>query len=189
MANFTTKKILSLLEGESGAYRLKRFWAKVERGDPDACWNWTASLTTGGYGRFKLTPYEMALASRVALIAHTHSEPAGLMALHTCDNPRCCNPGHLYFGTHQDNMDDKVARGRCYNGDQRGALNGRSKLSVEQLELVIKRLRAGWTNTAIAADLPITHGMVSLIRRGKMWKRDAEALGWFGMPSLTAKAA
>jgi hypothetical protein len=178
-----------LLKGQLGAQRLERFWAKVAIGNSGDCWNWTASLTSSGYGRFKLCSYEMVTASRVALIAHTGDEPVGLMVLHTCDNAACCNPGHLYFGTHQDNMDDKVARGRCRSGDQAGFHNPRAKLSPEQLALVIERLRSGWSNKDIARDLPITHSMVSLIRRGKMWKKDAAALGWHGMPSLTAKAA
>lgn len=45
--------------------------------------------------------------------------PDGMHILHSCDNPRCCNPEHLRIGTHQDNMNDKVSRGRSGLGAPR----------------------------------------------------------------------
>ena len=42
----------------------------------------------------------------------------GQQVLHTCDNTICCNILHLFKGTHQDNMDDKVRKGRQAKGNQ-----------------------------------------------------------------------
>lgn len=56
----------------------------------------------------------------------------GLIVRHTCDNPRCINPVHLVVGTQQDNMDDKVARGRAV----RGSAHAVSKLTEEQVAAI-----------------------------------------------------
>jgi len=189
MAEKATTRILPLLKGREGKLRMMRFWSKVDIRSPEACWEWQASLNSNGYGRFKIASYNMVTASRVALISHTGQEPVGSLALHTCDNRRCCNPHHLYWGTHQDNMDDKVARGRCYGGDQSGVKNGAAKLNEEQFALVVQRLKDGWPNTRIAADLPISHSMVSLIRLGKLWRKDSERLGWTPKAQFQRNAA
>lgn len=178
MADSFPRALLPYLEGKIGELRLMRFWSKVDMRGPDECWEWQASLTTSGYGRFKITSYTQAIASRLALIATKRDEPRGMLVLHHCDNPKCCNPHHLYFGTVQDNAQDKVDRDRCRTGDQSGANNGAAKIDEKQLELIVTRIQRGWNNKQIAADLPITHSMVSLIRLGRMWRKQTAALGY-----------
>jgi hypothetical protein len=178
MANPTPKKILALLEGRIGELRIMRFWSKVDMRGPDECWEWAAGRNPNSYGKFKVASYEIVTASRFALICTKRAEPDGMHVLHRCDNPPCCNPAHLYFGTVQQNIADKLERGRARSGDQSGANNGAAKLSDAQLELIVTRIRQGWNNKQIAADLPVTHSMVSLIRLGRMWRRQTEALGY-----------
>lgn len=178
MADCFPNPILPFLEGRHGALRKMRFWSKVDIRSPKECWEWQASLHTSGYGRFKLKSYRTANANRVSLVIHTGQEPAGKLALHTCDNPKCCNPHHLYWGTHTENMHDKSRRGRWRGSDQSGANNGAAKLSEEQVALIVQRFRQGWNNKQIANDLPVTHSMVSKIRLGHMWAEQTAALGY-----------
>lgn len=178
MADTGFRKILPFLKGESGEQRLVRFWSKIGMGGVDECWEWKASTDTSGYGRFKIASYLQCRAHRVALIASQMREPEGKLALHHCDNRKCCNPHHLYFGTVQDNANDKVARGRCYSGDQSGVKNGAAKINEEQLEVIVRRLASGWNNKQIAADMPIGHAMVSKIRLGHLWAEQTAVLGW-----------
>ncbi|NVD45550.1 HNH endonuclease [Qipengyuania atrilutea] len=189
MADPFPKPILPYLEGKIGELRMLRFWSKVDIRAPEECWEWQASLTTSGYGRFKIASHVQVTASRLALIAHKKDEGGGLHVLHHCDNPKCCNPHHLYFGTVQDNVNDKVERGRCRSGDQSGANNGAAKINEQQLELIVSRFKKGWNNKQIAADLPIGHAMVSKIRCGNMWQEQAAKLGWKPAPQFKRKAA
>jgi hypothetical protein len=178
MANASPKQILPFLEGKNGELRKMRFWSKVDMRAPDECWEWQASLHTSGYGRFKLADQWCVMANRMALVIHTGEDRLDRMALHTCDNPRCCNPHHLYWGTHTDNMRDKVRRGRARTGDQSGAKNGAAKLTDDDFAVVVARLKRGLNNKQVAEGLPITHSMVSLIRLGRMWAKQSQALGW-----------
>lgn len=71
------------------------------------------------YGRCKVTVrgFKRQLGLHVrALMAHTEQDPSGRMALHTCDNKRCINPEHLYWGTHTQNMLDRAARCTAHMG-------------------------------------------------------------------------
>lgn len=97
-----------------------RFWEKVEVLGEDDCWEWKASKVRGGYGQFWIHG-EQVKSHRVAWIITNGQIPLGMLACHKCDNPGCCNPNHLFMGSHKDNAVDKVKKGRAATGDKNGA--------------------------------------------------------------------
>lgn len=112
-------------------YDVARFWSRVEVRKQAQCWPWRYGPDEHGYGAFReLVGTRIEPAHRVAyMIAHGEI-PEGKVIRHTCDNPLCCNPDHLEIGTHQDNVADRVARGRSAIGED----NGRSVLSTTQVQ-------------------------------------------------------
>jgi hypothetical protein len=82
-------------------------------GGEDACWPWQGRImvTRGGYGRLTVNG-RIVGAHRMALVISTGGDCPGLFACHHCDNPICCNPKHLFWGTPQDNVNDCIAKGR-----------------------------------------------------------------------------
>jgi hypothetical protein len=97
------------------------FWAKVDKSaGQDECWLYMGFRKWDGYGWLARSKgnaqYHYVTAHRYAWIL-THGEPTnGLHVLHRCDNPPCCNPAHLWLGTHADNMADRSRKGRALNG-------------------------------------------------------------------------
>ena len=89
--------------------REELFWEKVDKSaGPNDCWPWRGARNYKGYGGF-----QGRIASRLALEFSTGKElPANLQACHSCDNPPCCNPGHLFIGTAADNLRDSISKGR-----------------------------------------------------------------------------
>jgi len=179
MADSFPKRILPDLEGKIGELRKLRFWSKVDIRGANDCWDWQSSLNTSGYGRFKIASYKTVIASRFALISETGQEPIGMLVLHSCDRPRCCNPNHLRFGTVADNNQDKTKRGRNRGSDQKGFANTGVKISQTELEQIIAGLKERKNNCEIAQEIgTVGHAMVSRIRVGKSWQAEAAALGW-----------
>ena len=74
------------------------------------CWEWQGRIDRYGYGQVRVRG-KTGKAHREAYRAF-HGDPGKLLVLHTCDNRKCCNPKHLFLGTHKDNMADMVKKGR-----------------------------------------------------------------------------
>lgn len=103
--------------------QIDRFWSAVDKsaGD-DACWHWTRGRDKDGYGKVgfgKKGEQKHYRSHRVALFLASSS--LGEVAMHaTCDNPICCNPRHLKWGTQTENRADCVAKGRTARGETSG---------------------------------------------------------------------
>ena len=113
------------------------FWNKVQVGDPEACWPWKGYTKPSGHGLTTLNSL-MIHASRKAWILTHGPIRNGLCVNHTCDNPACCNPGHMYLGTRADNMIDRFARQL-----PREARPHRTVLNDAQLEQLWQMRRQG----------------------------------------------
>ena len=92
------------------------FWSRVAIGNPNECWPWVAGRQSHGYGRFSIAPGVQESSHRIALALSLAGGPDDAHALHSCDNPPCCNPAHLRWGTPADNSIDKMTRGRAKPG-------------------------------------------------------------------------
>lgn len=98
------------------AERVALFWSKVNK-IKGGCWEWTASTFPDGYGQHKWK-YKNRRAHKLSYELTYGKVPKGLEVMHSCDNRICVKPKHLSLGTHQDNMDDMVAKGRSLTGSK-----------------------------------------------------------------------
>jgi hypothetical protein len=141
------------------------FWRLVDVGEPDACWPWTGSRFSSGYGAFG---YRKKKWRSHRLAYHfCHGDSSGIV-LHTCDNPPCCNPLHLFLATHEENMLDMVAKGRQARGDRHGKRLYPQKLTPEDV-VAIHALKGKLSQREIAGMFGVHQVHVSRIQRGERW--------------------
>lgn len=144
------------------------FWKHVDSlAGPEACWPWIHSTNSHGYGTVGRggTQY---MAHRVAYQLSHGDIPKGMYVLHRCDNRPCCNPIHLFLGTHADNMADMKTKGRARGGNRPGEANSRAKLTAAQVREIRQRLSTE-PQMALAREFGVSQTTISRILSGKRW--------------------
>lgn len=132
--------------------------------NPDTgCHEWSRHINEGGYGTLKYRRKQW-MAHRFAWQFWRGAIPFEMIVCHRCDNRRCINPDHLFLGTTQDNVDDKMRKGRFVAS--RGEKSGTAKLTDAQALAIRLDSRSQAT---IAKDYGISQSMVSFIKAGMCW--------------------
>lgn len=134
--------------------------------DFNDCWIWTKSLFSSGYGKFSIE-HKNHYAHRVSFELFVGPIPDKLFVCHSCDNKLCVNPLHLWLGTHQDNMDDKVKKNRQTH--TRGELDGVHKLTEQDVYKIREMIEQGINQHEIAKMFGVDHATISAIKTGQSW--------------------
>lgn len=124
------------------------------------CWEWDGAIMHDGYGRAKyrgrsMRAHRMAYASACGLTLDEMAKENG-QVLHKCNNRRCCNPAHLYLGSHADNMVDKANAGSA-----KRVSGGAARLSPAQVHALKQDYAAGMSMVALAAKYGVSKPAVS----------------------------
>lgn len=138
------------------------FWKKVTV--TDGCWLWTGSTNGSGYGEIRSKEIGgKRYAHRFSWELEFGPIPKGGEVCHSCDQPSCVNPEHLFLGSHHDNMLDAKAKNRMPAGER----NGQAKLTIDQVREI--RSTTGLTAESIARKFNVSRSLISLILRGDRW--------------------
>ncbi|MDE2096668.1 MAG: HNH endonuclease [Patescibacteria group bacterium] len=162
---------------------IKRFWSYVEKSDdPSECWFWkgTQSSDKMNYGRFWHAG-RLEEAHRAAYVIANGPIGEGLHCLHRCDHPLCVRPDHLFLGTNDDNIRDKIQKGRTVKGrsykeaalspGQKGERHWKSRLTAEQVQSIHERRARGERLRSLASEFGLSETHVSEIARGRTWEK------------------
>ena len=134
----------------------------------EECWEWRGKLMSSGYGTISVNKRHWG-THRLAYTLWVGPIPDGLLVCHHCDNKVCCNPAHLFVGTHQDNNADMRAKGR-QNPAPRWARGDQSPHST-LTETAVRFIReSGLSHSELGRMFGVSHSAIRNVRIGATWK-------------------
>lgn len=163
---------------------LERLMARCKVNQETGCWEWKGTKYHDGYGMVSIRNGRKATTARAHRLSYecfVGPIPEGMCVCHTCDVPSCLNPVHLFLGTHQENMDDKVSKGRQAIGDRHGSRtrpqavshgesHWKSKLTAEKVKDIRARYAAGGiTLHELGNEFGVVKQNINKIVQRKIW--------------------
>lgn len=146
------------------------FWARVNKSD--GCWLWTGAKTNAGYGITRRSG-RTELVHRTSLMLSGVGIPGDMVVRHHCDTPLCVRPDHLAVGTHKDNTQDMMARGRNRHGEVLGEKHPCHRLAAADVALMKLLRECGVKLSSLAGLFGVSQARVSQICLGQAWKHIA----------------
>lgn len=151
------------------------FWDRVVKGEENECWPWIgpvsrATANQQPYGRIDVFGFKGVYVHRVAFWLANGGElnlrkDGDSLIRHSCDNTICCNPKHLFPGTHLDNMRDKVERGR--QPSLKGPKGPRAKLTAGDVREIRRLSVEKVTRKELAEKFSVSIQTIKAVRSGR----------------------
>ena len=150
---------------------VEQFWSRVDESrGVRACWPWQGAVGGDGYGKFKtggdVSGRHHYRAHRVAYMLWNAEDPSGKLVCHSCDNPRCCNPRHLWLGSPAENTRDAARKKRMAR--PRGESNASAKLTADMVRR-IRFLGKTMSQSEIGERFGVSQRHVGRILRRERW--------------------
>jgi len=142
------------------------FWNHVDKSNTDGCWPWQLAVGECGYGNVNINGW-YTRAHRVAYAFANGGIPPGKVVRHTCDNPPCCNPAHLFTGTQATNMQDAVSKGRTAIGVEHGL----ARLNDQKVAEIRAKYRPYvHSMRLLGEEYGVAEGTIKAVISGKTWR-------------------
>lgn len=134
----------------------------------NGCWVFNGSLDKDGYGVFTYGRGKQVRAHRMAFEFYVGPIPNLILVCHSCDNPSCINPEHLFLGSPKDNTQDMIKKQRrpVLSGDD----HPNAKLTEHQAHEIKQLRKQNVPLRSIANQYGISFQTVSSIAKGTTWK-------------------
>lgn len=165
ICNFTTEDDLLTLNKINFSRFKERFLSHVRK--TNNCWYWTASVFSCNGRARAILGTRSVIAARVSYVLFKGKISSNLVC-HTCDNILCVNPKHLFLGTHKDNAQDMIQKGRKFL--TYGTTNGRAKLKDKEVIAIRSLAKHGVSNSSLAKQFNVSYSNICLITSGKSWQ-------------------
>ena len=173
---------------DAAIQRVKLHLSKFQQENPDVCWEWMGAVSSGGYGKIYVTAAGKTGAysvHRISMLIKQKNDDPEACVIHSCDNPRCFNPSHLSWGTHKDNMQDKVRKGRTPDyskivarGEKHGSKNRPERVSkgtsrpnaALNPDKVLEIRKSNDSYSILAERYGVSKATICRARTGHCWK-------------------
>ena len=145
----------------------QRFTEKIGKTSARGCHLWIGAIGSHGYGMFgwRSLYKHMVPAHRVAYELVHGAVPEGMCVCHTCDNRLCVNPSHLFLGTHLDNSNDKISKGR----DRHALGEAASKAKLSEKDVIFIRNSVDGP-TALGRRFGVSPNQIWMIKTKRSWR-------------------
>ena len=139
----------------------------IEKDPKTNCWEWQKATTANGYGHLWCNG-KLEYAHRISAMLYLNFNISSKMCvLHKCDNKPCINPKHLFIGTNQDNVTDKMKKGRGTIGEKHG-LARLTEIQIRQIKKeYVPRIK---TARALAKKYKVSQKHIYQIVHNKRWR-------------------
>lgn len=133
------------------------------------CMEWQRAKGKHGYGAV-WHKGAVTTAHRLVLILKAGLPETKSVAMHLCDNPPCCNPDHLRWGTHSENSKDMVAKGRQVLNGKSGTEHHNAKLNLDAVAFIRKAHGADYPQKYLAKLFGVGETTIGNVLSKRIWK-------------------
>ncbi len=148
---------------------IDRFMSKVNTNAANGCWEWTKGKWSVGYGVMRVHGIGV-YAHRLSYMIYKGDIPKGMHVCHSCDNPGCVNPAHLWLGTPSENALDREHKGRRQG--PKGSENYMALLNESEVSDIRERSasKENGIQARLAAEYGVARSTISSIVCRRSWK-------------------